>query len=62
MNPFYIIGFQQAKRNIINTQEKNKCLQCCNHAVYSATCGHFATNPEDSQHIYIILPGLPVGF
>jgi len=54
MNPFYILGFHQAKRNIFSTQEKDKCLECCNHAVFSAAIGYFATEREDSQNIYII--------
>ena len=54
MNTFYLLGFQQAKRNTLSTQEKDIYLEYCNHAVLSATYGHFATEREDTQNIYII--------
>jgi len=37
-------------------------LECCNNALFSATCGHFATERKDSQNIYIILGRLQFSF
>ena len=57
---YYILRFHQAKRNIFSTQEMDKYLEYCNHAVLSATCGYFETEREDSQNVYIILASFQV--
>lgn len=57
----YIPRFRYTN-NIFSTQEMEKCLEVCYRAIFSAICGHFVTEREDSQNTYIITEVFQVGF
>ena len=55
MNPFYLLGFQQAKRNILSTQEKD--IYIWNTVImpyFQLHMGTLRLEREDTQNIYII--------